>query len=145
MVMHGEASRKKYPESHVYSGALAPNSSARARSVPRSRSTNAHTAWEVGLMATIQVNICRFCGNTVLPTLSVALFTKASLERDLPGRISRVVDLPVSIEDGLSPHLCRPCMRKFQTADTFRSRVATRSRATINHPLLLECMALERG
>ena len=27
-----------------------------------------------GAMATIKVNVCRFCGNTVLPKLSVALF-----------------------------------------------------------------------
>ena len=74
-----------------------------------------------GAMATIKVNVCRFCGNTVLPKLSVALFTKDGLDRDLPGRISSVVDLPVSIEDGLSPYLCRPCMRKFQAAEKFRS------------------------
>ena len=43
-----------------------------------------------GAMATIKVNVCRFRGNTVL---SIALFTKDSLDRDLPGRISRVVDL----------------------------------------------------
>ena len=75
------------------------------------------------MMASIKVNVnsCRFCGNTVLPTLSVGLFTKDGIEKDLPGRISRVVDLPVSKEDGLSPHLCRPCMRKFQTAETLRS------------------------
>ena len=72
-------------------------------------------------MATIKVNVCRFCGNTVLPTLSVALFTKDGFDKDLPGRISRVVDLPVSKEDGLSPYLCRPCMRKFRTAETFGS------------------------
>ena len=74
-----------------------------------------------GAMATIKVNVCRFCGNTVLPKLSIALFTKDGLDRDLPGRISRVVDLPVSREDDLSPYLCRPCMRKFQAAETFRS------------------------
>lgn len=72
-------------------------------------------------MATIKVNVCRFCGNTVLPTLSVGLFTQDGLDKDLPGRISRVIELPVSSEDGLSPHLCRPCMRKFQSAETFRS------------------------
>ena len=57
----------------------------------------------------------------MLPKLSIALFTKDGLDKDLPGMISRVVDLPVSREDGLSPYLCRPCMRKFQAAETFRS------------------------
>ena len=42
-------------------------------------------------------------------------FTKIFLEGSV------VIDLPVSSEDGLSPHLCRPCMRKFQSAETFRS------------------------
>ena len=74
-----------------------------------------------GATATIKVNVCRFCGNTVLPKLSIALFTKDGLDRDLPGRISSDVDLPVSREDGLSPYLCRPCMRKFQAAEKFRS------------------------
>lgn len=57
----------------------------------------------------------------MLPKFCIGLFTRDGLEKDLPGRISRVVDLPVSREDGLSPHLCRPCMRKFQTAEAFRS------------------------
>ena len=67
------------------------------------------------------MNVCRFCGSTVLPKLCVGLFSKEGLEKDLPGRVSRVVDLPVSREDGLSPHSCMPCMRKFQAAEAFRS------------------------
>ena len=74
-----------------------------------------------GAMATIKLNVCRFCGNTVFPKLSIALFIKDGLDRDLPGRISSIVDLPVSREDGLSPYLCRPCLRKFQAAEKFRS------------------------
>ena len=57
----------------------------------------------------------------MLPKLSIALFTKDGHDRDLPGGISSVVDLPVSREDGLFPYLCRPCMRKFQAAEKFRS------------------------
>ena len=68
------------------------------------------------IMATIKVNVCRFCGSTVLPKHSVVLFSKEGLEKDLPGRVSRVVDLPVFREDGLSPYSSRPCMRKFQAA-----------------------------
>ena len=30
---------------------------------------------------------CQFCGNTVLPTLSVGLFTKDDFDKNLPGRI----------------------------------------------------------
>ena len=72
-------------------------------------------------MATTKVNTSRLCGNAVLPTLSVALFIKDGLERDLPGKISVVLDLPVSKDDGLLHHLCKPCMMKFQTVETFRS------------------------
>ena len=78
MFIYGEGLPTKYPESHVLS--------ARAR---------AHTAYHVermlqsysGAMATIKVNVCRFCGNTVLPKLSIALFTKDGLDRDLPGSV----------------------------------------------------------
>ena len=70
------------------------------------------------IMATIKVNVCKFCGSTVLPKRSVVLFSKEGLAKDLPGRVSRVVDLPVSREDDLSPHSCMPCMR---TAEAFRS------------------------
>ena len=92
-------------------------------------------------MATIKVNVCRFCGSTVLPKLCVGLFSKEGLEKDLPGRVSRVVELPVSREDGLSPHLCRPCMRKFQAAEAFRSLARSRyekrgySQAPPPHPV----------
>ena len=73
------------------------------------------------IMATIKVNVCKFCGSTVLPKRSVVLFSKEGIKKDLPGRVSRVVDLPVSREDDLSPHSCIPCMRKFQAAEAFRS------------------------
>ena len=46
--------------------------------------------------------ICRFCGSTVLPKRSVVLFSKEGLAKDLPGGVSRVVDLPVSREDDLA-------------------------------------------
>ena len=56
-----------------------------------------------------------------LSFLWLCLATKDGLERGLPGRISAVIDLPVSKDDGLPPYLCRPCMRRFQAAETFRS------------------------
>ena len=107
---------------------------------------------QCSVMAAIKVNVCRFCGSTVLPKLCVGLFSKDGLEKDLPGRVSRVVDLPVSREDGLSPHLCRPCMRKFQAAEAFRSLVRSsyEKQASVKHPhpipyTVLGYMALERG
>jgi len=115
--MHGEDSRNKYPDNHVLAAHLRTLSLSLARVytayIPR--------GYTVQIMVTIKVNTCRFCGNAVLPKLSVALFTMDGLEKDLPKRISLVIDLPVSKDDGLPPHLCRPCMRRFQTAETFRS------------------------
>ena len=103
------------------------------------------------IMASIKVNVCRFC-STVLPKRSVVLFSKEGLEKDLPGRVSRVVELPVSREDGLSPHSCMPCMRKFQAAEVFRSlhRSSYEKQGYSTHPhsisyTLMGHMALERG
>ena len=49
---------------------------------------------------------------------------KDGLDKNLPERISRVVDLPVSREDDLSPYLWQTlyaCIRRVQAAETFRS------------------------
>ena len=44
---------------------------------------------------------------------------------DSPGRLSRIIDLPVTADDGLSQHICRPCNRKFIAAESFRSSAKT--------------------
>ena len=40
---------------------------------------------------------------------------------DIPGRLSKVLDLPVAETDGLSCYICRPFNRKFSAAESFRS------------------------
>ena len=100
--VYGERPRARCTESHVVSGALA---------LPTACACHIQYTYECALSS--HKSEC----------LSVLWQRCAShtLSSFVPGRISRVVDLPVSKEDGLSPHLCRPCMRKFQTAETLRS------------------------
>jgi len=57
----------------------------------------------------------------VAPNHSVALFSSASKTTDFPGWLSRIIDLPVTANDGLSHYICRPCNRKFVAAESFRS------------------------
>ena len=113
------------------------------RTCSRRTRTLSHTAcmiWTMNIelvqcgviMATIKVNVCKFCGSTVLPKRSVVLFSKEGIKKDLPGRVSRVVDLPVSREDDLSPHSCIPCMRLLRLSDPWPG-VAMRSRKLVGH------------
>ncbi len=55
-----------------------------------------------------------------------ALFSSDCLSKDLPVRLSALLQLPVSADDGHSPQCCRPCMRKFFAAESFVS-MATNS------------------
>ncbi len=57
---------------------------------------------------------------------TLALFSSDALSKDLPGRLSALLQLPVSADDGHSPHCCRPCMWKFLAAESFVS-MATNS------------------
>ena len=38
----------------------------------------------------------------------------------LAERLSKVTDVPFTPNDGLSKHICRPCNRKFVSAESFR-------------------------
>ena len=45
---------------------------------------------------------CRFCGALLDEKHRSGLFSSIALEKDLPGRFSRLLQLPVSRDDGLS-------------------------------------------
>ena len=69
----------------------------------------------------MQKHSCRLCSNAVAPMVSVALFSRESQRAEIPGRLSRVLDLPITESDGLSKYICRPCKRKFIAAESFRA------------------------
>ena len=60
--------------------------------------------------------VCRLCCSAVSPTHCLALFSYESVQK--VGRLSKLLDLPVSSGDGLSPYPCRSCMNKFYTVQS---------------------------
>ena len=45
------------------------------------------------------------------------LFSTIALEKDLPGRFSRLLQLPVSRDDGLSVYCCRKCVGRLNSVE----------------------------
>ena len=45
------------------------------------------------------------------------LFSTIALEKDLPGRFSTLLQLPVSRDDGLSVYCCRKCVWRLNSVD----------------------------
>lgn len=64
---------------------------------------------------------CRICCSYVTSTHCVTIFSKPSLASKFPQRLSKVADVPVAPDDGLSTVICRPCHRKFTTAESFQT------------------------
>ena len=62
---------------------------------------------------------CRICGSVVPPTHCVALFSTKSLNSGLAERLSKVADVPVAPDDGLTKFICGICNRKFLSAESF--------------------------
>ncbi len=56
----------------------------------------------------------------------------------LAERLSKVTDVPFTPNDGLSKHICRPCNRKFVSAESFRILAKAsyeKNRASLLRPL----------
>ena len=60
---------------------------------------------------------CRFCGALLDEKHRSGLFSSTALEKDLPGRFSRLLQLPVSRDDGLSVYCCRKCVRRLNSVE----------------------------
>ena len=60
---------------------------------------------------------CRFCGALLDEKHRSGLFSTIALEKDLPGRFSRLLRLPVSRDDGLSVYCCRKCVGKLNSTE----------------------------
>ena len=69
-------------------------------------------------MSRSTTRVCRLCCSSSSSTRCSALFSKEAIQRDLPGRLSNLLQLPVSDSDGLSSYLCRTCMSKFTTVES---------------------------
>ena len=70
------------------------------------------------IMSRSTTRVCRLCCSSSSSTRCSALFSKEAIQRDLPGRLSNLLQLPVSDSDGLSSYLCRGCMGKFTTVES---------------------------
>mgnify|MGYP003417894509 CR=1 FL=1 len=64
---------------------------------------------------------CRICDSVLSRTHYVALFSRESLASDLANRLSKVADVPVASEDGLSRFICIPCKNKLISGEYFRT------------------------
>ncbi|KAL5500465.1 hypothetical protein EMCRGX_G012030 [Ephydatia muelleri] len=64
---------------------------------------------------------CRICGNALSPTHFIALFSGESLASDLANRLSKVADVPMAPDDGLSRFICRSCKHKLVSGECFRT------------------------
>ncbi len=78
-------------------------------------------------------NNCRFCCNAISPNHCSSIFSSLALSKDLPVRLSALLQLPVSSDDGHPPNCCRPCMRKFLQAESFVT-IATQLRFRSANP-----------
>ena len=70
------------------------------------------------IMSRSTTRVCHLCCSSSSSTRCSALFSKEAIQRDLPGRLSNLLQLPVSDSDGLSSYLCRSCMGKFTTVES---------------------------
>ena len=59
----------------------------------------------------------RFCGALLDEKQRSDLFSTIALEKDLPGRFSRLLQLPFSREDGLSVYCCRKCVGRLNSVE----------------------------
>ena len=58
----------------------------------------------------------------VSSTHCIAVFSTESMRSGLSKRLSKVINVPVTLNDGLSQYICRPCNRKFLAPESLGSR-----------------------
>ena len=80
---------------------------------------------------------CRICGSVVPPTHRVALFSTKSLNSGLAERLSKVADVPVAPDDGLTKFICGICNRKLLSAESFLRTAKASYEKNKAHPLAL--------
>ena len=60
---------------------------------------------------------CRYCGALLDKNHRSGLFCTIALEKYLPGRFSRLLQFPVSRDDGLSVYCCRKCVGRLNSVE----------------------------
>ena len=60
---------------------------------------------------------CRFCKALLDEKPRSGLFSTITVEKDLPGRFSRLLQLPVSCDNGLSVYCCRKCVGRLNSVE----------------------------
>ena len=66
---------------------------------------------------TAKVLLCRLCWESVLNHKVISIFTRKSLERVWPSRISVLLGIPVCRSDQLPPHVCSKCSTRAVTLE----------------------------
>ena len=60
---------------------------------------------------------CRFCGEVVSSNHSVGLFTTQANFDNLTAKLSVLLQLPISVDDGLSKFACRLCRNSLKSLE----------------------------
>ena len=61
--------------------------------------------------------VCRLCWESVPGKRTTSLFTRISLEREWPERISALLEVHVHKDDHLPSHICSACMNRVVTLE----------------------------
>ena len=75
------------------------------------------TACAVRSKQSRRIAACRFCGALLDEKHRSDLFSTIALEKGLPGRFNRLLQLPVSRDDELSVYCCRKCVGRLNSVE----------------------------
>ena len=67
----------------------------------------------------VMMRSCRICSHVIDTKHAQALFSRDAVKDGFPDRISTIINLPVTENDGLPKHMCRPCNRRLTAAESF--------------------------
>ena len=73
---------------------------------------------------------CRLCNGIADYSHRFALFSPSNTKKDLPGRVSRMLGVPVHRNNGRPTVLCRRCMNKFSALERDLEALKQKARAT---------------
>ena len=84
--------------------------------------------------------LCRLCGGAADYSHRFSLFSLSNTKKDLPGRVSRMLGVPVLQNDGRPSVACRRCMNKFSALERDLEALKQKARAVYDsYPDQREC------